>query len=95
MPDIIIDEPELGLHPQALIILANLIERVSLQKQFILATQSSSFVDLFKPEDIIVVNKNDDGTSKFDRLDNNALHCWLEEYNTSDLWDMNLIGGHP
>ncbi|HLX52966.1 MAG TPA: AAA family ATPase [Aquella sp.] len=96
IPDIvIIDEPELGLHPQALVILANLIERISLQKQFIIATQSSQIVDLFNANDIIVVNKNSDGTSSFERLDNSKLNSWLEEYNVSDLWEMNLIGGLP
>lgn len=96
MPDIIIiDEPELGLHPKALTIIANLIERISLQKQFIIATQSSSLVDLFTPEDIIVVDKNSDGTSVFKRQSKDKLAVWLDEYNLSDLWDMNLIGGHP
>lgn len=97
MPDIIIiDEPELGLHPQALTIIANLIERISLQKQFVIATQSSSFIDFFLPEDIIVVDKNTDGTSKFTRQSKENLKLWLEEeYNLSELWDMNLIGGRP
>ena len=70
MPDIIIiDEPELGLHPQALPIVASLIKRLSLQKQFILATQSSSLVDLFETDDMVVVDKQADGTSKFIRPD--------------------------
>lgn len=96
MPEvIIIDEPELGLHPQALTIIANLIDRISLQKQFIIATQSSGFVDLFMPEDIIVVDKNTDGTSKFTRLNKDEWAMWLEEYNLSELWNMNIIGGRP
>ncbi len=96
MPDIIIiDEPELGLHPQALSIVADLIERVSLQKQFVIATQSSSLVDMFEPEDIIVVDKNLDGTSLFKRQNRKDLTAWLNDYNMSDLWNMNLIGGRP
>jgi predicted ATPase len=96
MPDIvIIDEPELGLHPEALLIFANLVERISLQKQFIIATQSSALIDLFAAEDIVVVGKNNDGTSSFARLDQNELSEWLKEYNVSELWDKNIIGGRP
>ena len=97
MPEIvIIDEPELGLHPQALALIANLIQRLSLQRQFIIATQSSSFIDLFDASDIVVVDKEEDGTSKFTRLDEDKLSYWLkDEYSITDLWDMNIIGGRP
>jgi predicted ATPase len=96
MPEIvIIDEPELGLHPQALALIASLVQRLSLQKQFIIATQSSNFIDLFEAHDIVVVNKNLDGSSEFVRLDDDELSNWLDEYSLADLWDMNIIGGRP
>lgn len=96
MPEIvIIDEPELGLHPQALALIASLVQRLSLQKQFIIATQSSNFIDLFEAHDIVVVNKNLDGSSEFIRLDEDELSNWLDEYSLADLWDMNIIGGRP
>lgn len=97
MPEIvIIDEPELGLHPQALAMIASLVQRLSLQRQFIIATQSSSFIDMFAAGDIVVVDKEKDGTSKFTRLDEEKLAHWLDdEYSVTDLWDMNIIGGRP
>ncbi|HBC21012.1 MAG TPA: recombinase RecF [Porphyromonadaceae bacterium] len=66
---IIIDEPELGLHPAAINKLAALVKRASFKSQIIVATQSVSVVDCFSPEDIIVVDRKD-GQSAFDRLDN-------------------------
>lgn len=97
MPEIvIIDEPELGLHPQALALVASLIQRLSLQRQFIIATQSSSFIDMFEANDVVVVDKEKDGTSTFTRLDEKKLAHWLnDEYSVTDLWDMNIIGGRP
>lgn len=96
MPEIvIIDEPELGLHPQALAIVASLIQRLSLQRQFIIATQSSNFIDMFEAQDIVVVNKSSDGSSELVRLNEEQLDNWLEEYTITELWDMNLIGGRP
>lgn len=97
MPEIvIIDEPELGLHPQALALVASLVQRLSMQRQFIIATQSSSFIDMFAAHDIVVVDKEKDGTSKFTRLDEDKLAHWLDdEYSITDLWDMNIIGGRP
>lgn len=97
MPEIvIIDEPELGLHPQALALVASLVQRLSMQRQFIIATQSSSFIDMFDASDIIVVDKEKDGTSTFTRLDEKKLSHWLDdEYSVTDLWDMNIIGGRP
>jgi predicted ATPase len=101
MPDgllpntIIIDEPELGLHPHALLILSDLINRLSLKRQFIISTQSTEFIDFFAARDIIVVDKNKDGTSNFKRLSDEELGNWLKDYSLSDIWGMNIIGGRP
>ena len=63
---IIVDEPELGLHPEALEALAELIRRCSSRTQFILATQSPSFADFFEPEEVLTVNRVN-GASVFER----------------------------
>jgi len=95
LPDLLIlDEPELGLHPYAINIIAGLIKSVSTKVQIILATQSASFVDCFEPEDVVVVER-EGRESLYRRLDPNDLREWLEEYSLSELWEKNVIGGHP
>lgn len=91
---IIIDEPELGLHPYAISLLAELVKSVSDKTQVILSTQSVNLVNEFEPEDIIVV-ENHNNESTFKRLDTNSLAEWLEEYTLGDLWNKNVIGGNP
>ncbi|MFH0926253.1 MAG: AAA family ATPase [bacterium] len=91
---IIIDEPELGLHPYAIEILAELIQATSKKTQLIISTQSSPLVDYFEPEDIIVVNRKE-GASVFERLNKHELSSWLEEYSLGDLWRKDVITGGP
>lgn len=95
MPDtIIIDEPELGLHPAALSLLSELIKRVSGKKQLILSSQSVELINNFEPEDIIVVDRKNN-ESMFKRLDGAELSIWLDKYSLGDIWKSNLIGGRP
>lgn len=91
---IIIDEPELGLHPAAIGKLGALIIRASHKTQLIIATQSVSVVDCFEPQDIIVVNRKD-GQSVFERLDGTDYSIWLSEYSLGEIWEKNIIGGQP
>jgi predicted ATPase len=91
---IIIDEPELGLHPYALQILADLIKRAAEKKQLIISTQSVELINHFSANDIIVVDRVND-TSTFKRLDEEQLKDWLEDYTLGDLWKQNIIGGRP
>jgi predicted ATPase len=91
---IIIDEPELGLHPYAIEILAELIKSASQRTQLIISTQSPSLVDYFEPEDIIVVNRKN-GASVFNRLNNDELSSWLDDYSLGDLWRKNIVTGGP
>lgn len=94
-PDtIIIDEPELGLHPYALNVLADLFKRASENRQLIVATQSVELVNALKPEHIVVVNQQA-GVSTFARLLPEELTDWLEEYALGELWKMNILGGRP
>jgi len=88
---IIIDEPELGLHPFAINKLAGLIQSVaSKDTQVILSTQSVELVNCFKPEDVITVD-NVNGSSIFERLDSKKLSVWLEDYAVGDMWRQNLL----
>jgi len=91
---IIIDEPELGLHPYAIEILAELIKAASQKTQVVISTQSPALIDNFNPEDIIVVNR-ENGESTFKRLDAKELSHWLEEYSLGELWRKNIVTGGP
>lgn len=91
---IIIDEPELGLHPLAINKLSALIKKVSVKSQVIISTQSVNLVDNFDADDIVVVDMKDNA-SYFRRLDSEALAVWLEQYSLGEIWEKNLIGGQP
>ena len=91
---IIIDEPELGLHPVALRLLSEFIKRVSDKKQLILSSQSVELINNFEPENIIVVDRKNN-ESVFKRLDGAELNIWLDKYSLGDIWKSNLIGGRP
>jgi predicted ATPase len=92
LPDtIIIDEPELGLHPSAIAKLAGMIKSVSAKGcQVIIATQSTDLISHFSPDSIITVDQID-GCSKFNRLNEDKLQEWLEDYTIDDLWKRNII----
>jgi predicted ATPase len=91
---IIIDEPELGLHPTAIHLLASIIKSVSQRVQLIISTQSVTLVNQFSPEDLIIVERAD-GQSVFHRLDSDSLTSWLDDYALGELWEKNVIGGRP
>lgn len=95
LPDVLVlDEPELGLHPYAIEILAGLLKSVATQVQVIVATQSVALIDRFDPENIVVANRSGSETS-FRRLGSEALADWLGEYSLSELWEKNVLGGRP
>jgi predicted ATPase len=95
LPDmIIVDEPELGLHPAAEAILAGMVRSVASRCQVILATQSASLVDHFDPQDVIVCEMAD-GTSRFRRPTEEEFEAWLEDYTLGEVWRKNLLGGQP
>ncbi|GIJ95953.1 chromosome segregation protein SMC [Capnocytophaga stomatis] len=88
---IIIDEPELGLHPTAIAKLSGLIKSVAKKDvQVIVATQSTDLISHFEPEDVITVDQID-GESHFQRLKSEELQIWLEDYTLDDLWKRNII----
>ena len=91
---IIIDEPELGLHPQAIAILSDLIKSAASRTQVIIATQSPHLVDQFAVNDMIVA-KRKDGATVFGRLNENDYSAWLEDFTLGELWTRNIIEGGP
>lgn len=91
---ILVDEPELGLHPSAITMLASLVKQASVKTQVILSTQSPLLLDHFQPEDVLVANRVD-GSTQFTRLDPEKLAGWLEDYSLGQLWEKNEFGGRP
>lgn len=91
---IVVDEPELGLHPYALNVVASLFQSASHRTQVLVGTQSSSFLNCFDPEDILVVERDGEATT-FQRPDADKLEEWLEEYTLGEVWEKNVIGGGP
>jgi predicted ATPase len=95
LPDlVIVDEPELGLHPYALNVISALFSKASSHTQVLISTQSSTFLNNFDPEDVIVADR-DDMESHFARPDPRKLETWLEEYSLGEVWEKNVIGGGP
>ncbi len=95
---ILIDEPELGLHPYAIVILASLMKSASKRTQLIVSTQSVSLVNQFEAEDLLVVERNERDhkyETVIERVDSEKLSAWLEEYALGELWEKNVLGGRP
>jgi predicted ATPase len=93
-PVMVFDEPELGLHPEALRILAGLFRQAGARIQIIAATQSASFLNDFEPKDVIVTDR-EQGATVFRRLSSEDLKEWLEEYSLGELWQKNVFEGGP
>jgi predicted ATPase len=91
---VIIDEPELGLHPYAIHLLAAMIRSVAQHAQFLISTQSPVLVSHFEPEEVLITERRD-GATVFQRLDREPLQVWLEDYSLGEIWEKNLIGGRP
>lgn len=91
---ILIDEPELGLHPYAFTLLAEMLRQASDTRQIIVSTQSADLISQFAPEDVVVVDRKG-AESVFQRLDSERLTDWLKDYTLGELWNMNVLGGRP
>ena len=93
---IVIDEPELGLHPVAIEKLAGLIKAAANRgTQVIAATQNAELISNFEPSDILTVDQRD-GQSVIQRLDADELTQWLDDYTLGDLWKQRIMkGGQP
>lgn len=92
---IIIDEPELGLHPTAIVKLAAMIKSVASRDcQVIISTQSVNLINNFDADDIITVDRKDK-QSTFKRLNSDTLKSWLDDYSLGELWTKSVINGQP
>jgi len=91
---IIIDEPELGLHPYALVLLGALIRAAAKRMQVIVSTQSVPLLNEFSISDLIIVER-EKGVSTFKRLNQKDFKNWLEDYSVGELWEKNVLGGRP
>ena len=91
---ILVDEPELGLHPYAITLLASLIKMGSQNTQTIVSTQSPILLDHFNPEDVLISNY-ENGETQLTRLEPQKLKAWLEDYSLGELWQKNELGGRP
>ena len=91
---IILDEPELGLHPAAIALLAEMIHSAATHTQVIVATQSVTLLNYFTVDDVLVLERFN-GETVFQRLSPESLADWLQDYSLGDLWEKNLLGGRP
>jgi predicted ATPase len=95
LPDtILLDEPELGLHPYAIVLLAEMMNKAAHRAQIIVSTQSVTLVDQFQPHDLIVVDLVD-GKSQFTKPSKSQVIEWLDDYSLGELWEKNIFGGRP
>ena len=93
---IILDEPELGLHPSAIVELAGMVKIASQHTQIVLATQSPSLLDEFSTDQITVIERDPiSQSSKFRRYSEEELKDWLNDFTLSEIWDKNILGGKP
>ena len=92
---IMLDEPELGLHPAAIALVGGLIKSLSAERQVIVATQSPLLVDAFDLDEIFVLDL-EEGRTICRKLDAEDYQHWLDDgYSAGELWRMNLLGGRP
>lgn len=91
---VLLDEPELGLHPAAIELLASLLQRASKSAQVIVSTQSVTLVNQLRVEDIVVAERVE-GASVFRRLQAPEIEGWMAEFALGELWEKNVLGGRP
>ncbi|MFJ2257456.1 AAA family ATPase [Streptomyces sp. NPDC087844] len=89
-----LDEPELGLHPYAIVQLADMLRSVAVRSQVVVATQSVTLLNQFSLDEMVVVER-EDGATVLKRPDREALHGWLDDYSLGELWEKNVLGGRP
>ena len=91
---ILLDEPELGLHPFAISLVSHMVKSLSRRRQIIVATQSPHFVDAFRLDDIVVLELRD-GRTETKWANEEDLSQWLDDHSSGELWWKNLLGGYP
>lgn len=95
MPDLVlIDEPEIGLHPASITMIGDLLKKAAQKTQVIISTQSIDMVNQFQPDDVLVCDYKD-SQSQYRRLNSAELEQWIEEYTIGEMWEKNIFGGQP
>ena len=96
LPDVILlDEPELGLHPAAVALVGGMIKSVSTERQIIIATQSPLLVDVFDLDEIIALELVD-GQTEFRKLSSEDYRVWIDDcFSPGEMWQKNLLGAQP
>ncbi|MEV0094696.1 AAA family ATPase [Streptomyces sp. NPDC050738] len=89
-----LDEPELGLHPHAVVQLADMLRSASVRSQVVIATQSVTLVNQFSLDELVVVER-EEGATRLQRPERAELEAWIDEYSLGELWEKNLLGGRP
>ena len=89
-----IDEPELGLHPAAIALIAELCRSISRHTQVILSTQSTELLDHFMADEVVVVERVN-GETQLNRLTTDSLQNWLADYSLREIFAKGVIGGRP
>ena len=94
-PLVAIEEPELGLHPDLIHHVADLLKDAATRTQLVITTHSRRLIDEFgsQPESVIVCEK-EDGESSFERLDQQRMKLWLDKYSLGELWSSGQLGGN-
>jgi predicted ATPase len=93
-PIILVDEPELGLHPAAVTLLAELLSSAATRTQVIVATQSVTLVNQFDPDSVWAVDRRDN-QSIFRHLKHADMSTWLDDYSLGELWEKNFLAARP
>ena len=95
-PLVCIEEPELGLHPDALQLVAEALLEASNHSQLVVTTHSADLVDALsdRPEAVVVCERDFDNSTQFKRLQRADLDVWLERYRLGELWRKGEIGGN-
>jgi predicted ATPase len=88
-----IDEPEVSLHPELLSLLADLMREASQHTQLIVATHSDRFIRFLKPEEVVVMDIDENGCTKTTWADQLNLDHWLADYSLDEIWQMGSLGG--
>jgi predicted ATPase len=89
----LLDEPEVSLHPELLSLLAGLLREAAQSKQIVVATHSDRLIRFLKPEEIVVMDAADDGTTTLTWADKMNLEEWLKDYSLDELWSNGRLGG--
>jgi predicted ATPase len=91
---VLLDEPELGLHPAAVTLLADLLSSAATRTQVIVATQSVTLVNQFEPDSVWAVDRQNN-QSVFRHLSQADMTTWLDDYGLGELWEKNILGARP